>query len=88
MTEVSGVRAPDCLGSSTSAAGGAKSGVGAQCARFLEAHGAILRAIGDTIAVCPPMVITEPELNELFDRFEKALDDTEAWVEKEKLRAA
>jgi 4-aminobutyrate--pyruvate transaminase len=65
-----------------------KSGVGAQCSRFLEAHGAILRAIGDTIALCPPMIITEPELNELFDRFEKALNDTEAWVEKEKLRAA
>jgi 4-aminobutyrate--pyruvate transaminase len=66
----------------------AKAGVGAQLARFLEGRGAILRAIGDTIAFCPPMIISEAELNELFDRFEKALDDTEAWVDREGLRAA
>ena len=29
------------------------------------------------------MIITEAELNELFDRFEMALADTEAWVSKE-----
>jgi 4-aminobutyrate--pyruvate transaminase len=62
-------------------------GVAAQLARFLEAHGAVLRAIGDSIAFCPPMIITEDELNELFNRFEKALADTEAYVEKNGLRA-
>ena len=51
-------------------------------------HGAILRALGDRIAFCPPMIITEAELNELFDRFEMGLADTEAWVAKESLRAA
>ncbi len=65
-----------------------KKGVGAALARFAEGHGAIVRAIGDTIAFCPPMIISEAELNELFDRFEKALADTEAWVHKEGLRAA
>ena len=65
-----------------------KQTVGAQLVKFLEGHGAILRALGDTIAFCPPMVITEAELNELFDRFEKALADTEALVSKEGLRAA
>ncbi|MBA1661294.1 aminotransferase class III-fold pyridoxal phosphate-dependent enzyme, partial [Escherichia coli] len=40
-----------------------KHGVGAQLARFLEGHGAVLRAIGDSIAFCPPMIITEAELN-------------------------
>ena len=65
-----------------------KKGVGAQFAKFLEGHGAILRALGDRIAFCPPMIITEAELNELFDRFELALADTEAWVAKESLRAA
>ena len=34
------------------------------------------------------MIITEAELNELFDRFELALADTEAWVGTESLRAA
>ena len=66
----------------------AKKGVGPALVKFAEGHGAILRAIGDTIAFCPPMIITEAELNELFDRFEKALADTEALVSKEGLRAA
>jgi len=63
-----------------------KQGIGAQTAVFLQSHGAILRAIGDTIALCPPMVIKEDELNALFDRLELALNDTEAWVSSEKLR--
>ena len=67
---------------------GPKEGVGAQMAKFAEDHGAILRAMGDTIGFCPPMIITEAELNELFDRTEKALDDAEAWVGKAQLRAA
>ena len=63
-----------------------KKGVAAQLSRFLEGHGAILRAIGDTIAFCPPMIISEEELGELFDRFALALADTEAWVHREGLR--
>lgn len=65
-----------------------KKGVGAQLAVFAQNEGAILRAVGDSIAFCPPMVITDAELNALFDRFEKALDQAEAWVSKEGLRAA
>ena len=61
-------------------------GVGAACAKFLEGHGAILRAIGDTMALCPPMVIAEDELHALFDRLTLALDDTENWVRREDLR--
>ncbi len=49
-------------------------------------HGLILRALGDTCAFCPPLIITEAEIDELFDRFERALSDTEAWVEKNGLR--
>jgi hypothetical protein len=33
-----------------------------------------------------PTVISEAELDELFDRFEKGLDAAEAWVAKEGLR--
>lgn len=65
-----------------------KSAVGPTLAKFAQDEGAIIRAMGDTIGFCPPMVITEAELNELFDRFEKALASAEAWVSKEKLRAA
>ncbi len=65
-----------------------KSGVGAQTSKFCENHGVILRAIGDTIAFCPPMIINEAELNELFDRFEKALADAAGWIAKEGLQKA
>jgi 4-aminobutyrate--pyruvate transaminase len=63
-----------------------KQAVGPQCAKLAEDHGVIVRALGDTIALCPPMIINETELNELFDRLEKALEQTEAWVSKESLR--
>ncbi|MXN65996.1 aminotransferase class III-fold pyridoxal phosphate-dependent enzyme [Stappia sp. GBMRC 2046] len=64
----------------------ANHGVGGICAKHLENHGAILRAIGDTIALCPPMIITSDELSQLFDSLEKALDDTEATVTRNGLR--
>lgn len=61
-------------------------GIGAQCAVFCQEHGLIVRAIGDSIALCPPMTIKEDEINSIFDRLEKALDDTENWVGKDALR--
>ena len=54
--------------------------VGAQCVRFCEARGLILRALGDTVAICPPLVITETQVDELFDKLEGALDDTLDWL--------
>lgn len=62
-------------------------GVAAKTSAFLEKRGAILRPLGDTIALCPPMIIREDELNALFDRLEMALDETEAVVVAEGLRA-
>jgi 4-aminobutyrate--pyruvate transaminase len=60
--------------------------VGAETSRLIEERGAILRALGDTIAICPPMIISAAELEELFDRFEKGLDEAEAWVTTARLR--
>jgi 4-aminobutyrate--pyruvate transaminase len=60
--------------------------VGAYCLDRCQEHGLVVRNIGDTIALCPPLVITESEIGELFDRLERALDDTQAWVEREALR--
>ncbi|MFD1626441.1 aspartate aminotransferase family protein [Azospirillum griseum] len=37
-------------------------------------NGLIVRAMGDSIALCPPLVIGEADLNELFDRLTTALD--------------
>ncbi|MDJ1157735.1 aspartate aminotransferase family protein [Chelatococcus sp. SYSU_G07232] len=65
-----------------------KQGVGARCAAFAQDEGLIARAMGDAVALCPPLVITEAEVEEMFDMLGRALDRTEAWVAKERLRAA
>jgi len=65
------------------------SGVGAICVRFAEAEGLIVRAvIGDTVTICPPLVITAAEIDELFDRLTRALDRTLDWAKRERLVAA
>ncbi len=65
-----------------------KHGVGAQLNTFCLEEGVVLRNLGDSLAFCPPLIITSDELNDMFDRVERALDSTEAWVSKENLRAA
>jgi 4-aminobutyrate---pyruvate transaminase len=67
----------------------AKVQIAAKCAALAQEEGLIVRALGaDSVAICPPLVITEEEIGELFDRMQRALDRTEAWVAKEDLRAA
>jgi len=60
-----------------------KSGVGARCQNFAYEHGLIIRALGDSLAFCPPLVISEDETNEMLECFEKALNDTWGWVQAE-----
>jgi 4-aminobutyrate--pyruvate transaminase len=49
--------------------------IGGRLARLAEQHGVITRAMmGDTLAFCPPLIITEAEIDEMFDRFGRALD--------------
>lgn len=55
-------------------------GVGAYCNERCEARGLIARNLMDTIALCPPLIITEDQIGELFDKLELALDDTLNWV--------
>ncbi len=56
---------------------------------FAQEEGLIVRPLlGDRIAFCPPLVITEAEIGELFDRFERALKKSLDWATKEKLIAA
>jgi len=62
-----------------------KAGAGAYLAKRGHHHGLIIRAIGDTIAFCPPLIITESEIDMLFDRFKLALDDTYAMAKERSL---
>jgi 4-aminobutyrate--pyruvate transaminase len=55
-----------------------KEGVGALFAVCAQEHGLIVRAMGDTVALCPPLIITAEEIDEMLRRFGKALDDTAA----------
>lgn len=55
-------------------------GVGPTLAQRAQAHGLIVRAIGDTIGICPPLIISEAEIDQLFDRLGTALEETAQWV--------
>jgi 4-aminobutyrate---pyruvate transaminase len=59
--------------------------VGAQCAKFAQDRGLICRAIMDSLAFSPPLVISEDEIDEMFDRFAGALKDTSDWIAREGL---
>jgi len=63
-----------------------KLGVGAVVAKACQEQGLIIRALGDTIGFCPPLIITEAELKEVFARFDRAL--TAAMPEVERIAAA
>jgi 4-aminobutyrate---pyruvate transaminase len=63
-----------------------KQGVAPKAVFFGQQEGVIVRAIGDTIAICPPLIITAEEVGEMFDRVTRAFDKTEEWVRKERLR--
>ena len=53
---------------------------------FAEDNGLIVRPLPvDRLALCPPLVISEEEINELFDRLTRTLDATADWAKREKL---
>lgn len=49
--------------------------VGARIVAKAQAHGVILRAMGDAVAFAPPLIISEDEIRELLTRFRLALDE-------------
>lgn len=55
-------------------------GVGAYCAAACQEAGLIVRAMGDAMAFCPPLIITEDQVHEMFDKFAIGLDKTLGWI--------
>ncbi len=49
--------------------------------RALE-QGLIVRSLGDRIGFSPPLIIDADQIADMFDRFGRALDETEMWIEK------
>ena len=43
-------------------------------------HGLIIRAVGDAICFCPPLIATEADIDAIVSRFAAVLDETAAWV--------
>jgi 4-aminobutyrate--pyruvate transaminase len=67
----------------------AKQMVGAFMAKRAQEHGLICRALmGDRVALCPPLIVTGDQIDEIFRRFTRALDDTAAMAREKGLAAA
>lgn len=65
-----------------------KAAMGPTVQKACEKHGVILRAIGDVVAFCPPLIVKEADIDDIFDAAEKALNDVEQVVVKDGLRNA
>jgi len=62
--------------------------VAATVFNLAQEEGVISRPLlGDRLAFCPPLVINDAEIDELFDRFERGLNRGLDWVKKEGLLA-
>lgn len=59
--------------------------VGPKVAALAEAEGLIIRAMGDTLAICPPLVITQDELEDMIGRLGRALAAGLDWARAEGL---
>jgi 4-aminobutyrate---pyruvate transaminase len=64
----------------------AKHAIGAKINLMAQQEGLIVRNMGDTIAVCPPLVISDQEVDELFAKLNRALNKAEDFVRSEGLR--
>lgn len=62
--------------------------VGQYCTARCQDNGLIIRPLGNSIAFCPPLIITELQVDELIQRFSSALDATTAYVDSEELQVA
>ncbi|UUX48743.1 aspartate aminotransferase family protein [Nisaea acidiphila] len=52
----------------------ASAGVGPMIANLATEEGVMLRAVGDSLAFCPPLIISESEIEEMFACFRRGLD--------------
>ena len=58
----------------------AESGVGMRCRQHCFQNGLVMRAVGDTMIISPPLVINEEEIDELIVKARRCLDATAADV--------
>jgi 4-aminobutyrate--pyruvate transaminase len=64
-------------------------GVAARCVAAAQAEGLIVRNLaGDMLSLCPPLIISPQQLDDLFERLGRALDRTLEWTRSERLLSA
>ena len=57
--------------------------LGKHCMAACQQAGLLVRASGDVIALCPPLIVSEEELGVLFDRLEGGLEVTAAFAARQ-----
>ena len=62
--------------------------IGEQVVRAAQKNGLILRPIGESVIFAPPFIISEAEIDDMFERTGRVLDEIEQIVQKDNLRAA
>ena len=62
-----------------------KAGIGLFIERRCQEHGVILRALGETLTVAPPLIVNEAEIDDILRVVGLALDETLAHVRREHL---
>ncbi|HCH33841.1 MAG TPA: aspartate aminotransferase family protein [Oceanospirillaceae bacterium] len=55
-------------------------GIGGICRDYALANGLVMRAVGESMILCPPLVISKAEIDELMDIIKRSLDQTLAQV--------
>jgi 4-aminobutyrate--pyruvate transaminase len=61
--------------------------IGGRLAKLCEANGVIGRALVDTLAFSPPLIITEAEIDEMLDGVGRALDELTVQLRRERIEA-
>ncbi len=54
-----------------------KGSAGIACRDACSENGLIMRAVGDTMILCPPLVITRPQIDEMVSKIRQSLDTAE-----------
>ena len=62
---------------------GAPGAAGTRVANHAQARGLFVRNMGDRVAICPPLIINEAELADLFGRLRQSIDATLADLKSE-----
>ncbi|MCW0002133.1 aspartate aminotransferase family protein [Pararhizobium sp. YC-54] len=57
--------------------------VGAEAFRIAHAEGLIFRAIGDTLALCPPLIVSSEQIDLIVEKMSRVVDRVGDWVHSE-----